>query len=595
MNRFGVNPFFTWLLPLLYGLALLVGPALAQPPAAGNGNGTLTVIVEGVEDALRDNVLAMLDINRFAGQAAPEEVQLRWLHGKAEREIQAALQPFGYYAPAIETELNRTPAGWEARYRIQPGEPIRIAVLDVRVLGEGQQDPVFQRALDPLPLTEGQTLNHVEYERLKQTLETLAIERGFFDARFTERAIHIDLHAYQAAIHLHYDTGQRYRFGDVTFKQNILSPKLLARYPRFQPGDPYTTSDLLRLQSDLFASPYFAQVQISAPPDAASGTAPVEVELEPNKQRRYSFGLGYGTDTGIRGRARLEQRWINPRGHHYEAELLGSQIQSRLGFRYMIPGRDPTTDEYALTAGYVWQDYEQQEFERITLGGSWRHQDGKWLKNYNLNYQYEEFSVGDVPTQTSLLLIPGVNWTWVDADDRLFTTRGLLFGIDLRGASTSLLSDITFVQGALRLKGVYAPNENSRFIARADAGTTFIQENFEQLPASLRFFTGGDASVRGYAFNQIGPTDADGVVIGGKNLLVGSLEYEHRIWENWSLAAFVDSGDAFDGTSPDLKTGAGFGLRWRSPVGPVRIDFASGLDRPPGDVFRFSFSIGPDL
>jgi translocation and assembly module TamA len=600
MNRSGTHPVFAWLL-LFCGLTLLIGPARAQQPTVGNdngngnGNGTLTVIVEGLEDALRDNVLATLGINRFVSQAAPEEIQLRWLHGRAEREIREALQPFGYYNPTIESSLERIPGGWEARYRIQPGEPILIAVLDVRVLGAGEQDPAFQRVLDSLPLALGQPLDHVQYERLKQTLETLAIERGYFDARFAERVIRIDLQAYQAAIHLHYDTGQRYRFGDVTFKQNILAPELLARFPRFQPGDPYTTSDLLRLQSDLFASPYFAQVQISAPPDAASGIAPVEVELEPNKQRRYSFGLGYGTDTGIRGRARLRQNWINRQGHHYEAELLGSQIQSRLGFRYMIPGRDPTTDEYALTAGYIWQDYERQEFQRITLGGGWQHQDGKWLKNYSLNYQYEEFSVGDVPTESSLLLIPGLNWTWVDADDRLNTTRGLLFGVDLRGASTALLSDLTFVQGALRLKGVYAPNENSRIIARADAGTTFIREDFEQLPVSLRFFTGGDASVRGYAFNSIGPTDADGVVIGGKNLLVGSLEYEHRVWNNWSLAAFMDSGDAFDGASPEMKTGVGVGLRWRSPVGPVRIDFASGLDRPPGDTFRFSFSIGPDL
>ncbi len=84
-------------------------------------------------------------------------------------------------------------------------------------------------------------------------------------------------------------------------------------------------------------------------------------------------------------------------------------------------------------------------------------------------------------------------------------------------------------------------------------------------------------------------------IVGGKNLLVGSLEYEHRVWNDWSLAAFVDSGDAFDGATPEMKTGVGLGVRWRSPVGPVRLDFASGLDRPPGDTFRFSFSIGPDL
>ena len=95
--------------------------------------------------------------------------------------------------------------------------------------------------------------------------------------------------------------------------------------------------------------------------------------------------------------------------------------------------------------------------------------------------------------------------------------------------------------------------------------------------------------------NSIGPTDAEGDVIGGKNLLIASVEYEHRVWDGWSLAAFVDSGDAFDGATPEMKTGVGLGVRWRSPVGPVRLDFASGLDQPPGDAFRFSFSIGPDL
>lgn len=194
---------------------------------------------------------------------------------------------------------------------------------------------------------------------------------------------------------------------------------------------------------------------------------------------------------------------------------------------------------------------------------------------------------GDQPTSSSLLLIPGLNWAWINADDRLYTRRGVLFGFELRGASTALLSDLNFVQGVLHLKGVYALNDASRLIARGDVGATAIKEKFEELPTSLRFFTGGDASVRGYAYNTIGPTDSENVVIGGKNLLVASVRYEHQVRDGWSLAAFVDSGDAFDGAKPELKTGVGVGLRWRSPVGPVRIDLASGLDSPPGDAFGF--------
>lgn len=580
-------------------MLLAVGSLRAQeqspPPAAQTpANGVVTVAVEGIDGPLRNNVLAYLSLSRFAGKPAPDETQLRWLHTNAEREIQDALAPFGYYEPTIEASLNHTTGAWEARYRIQSGRPLPIADVDIRVLGEGAQDPPFQKLLSNLPLRKGQTLEQPKYEQIKQTLETLAVERGYFDARFAEHTIRIDLQAYEATISLHYDTGKRYRFGDITFKQNILSTKLLNRYPDFKSGDPYDANTLLKLQSDLSGSPYFSQVRVDAPPNNATQTAPVDVELEPNKKRKYSAGLGFGTDTGARGKLKMEQRWLNPKGHRYEAEMQLSPIKSLIGVKYMIPGKKPTTDEYVLTTGYTRQTGDQ-DYELITLGGGWQRQDGKWLKNYNLTLQYEDYQIADEPRSTSLLLVPGLSWTWIDADDRMYTNHGLLFGFDLRGASTALLSDINFIQGALHLKWIHALNENNRLLVRGDVGATAILEDFEELPASLRFYTGGDASVRGYAYNSIGPTDAEGTVIGGKNLLVGSLEYEHRIWDAWSVAAFVDSGDAFDGAKPELKTGAGVGVRWRSPVGPVRIDLATGLDRPPGDAFRFSFSIGPDL
>ncbi|KAB2928986.1 MAG: outer membrane protein assembly factor [Candidatus Contendobacter sp.] len=599
MLRSSPRPAFIWLLFCI--LAFVAGPLRGQEDAAPltatetRENGKLTVTVGGVDGPVRDNVLALLELNRFADQTAPEETRLRWLHGRAETQIREALQPFGYYEPTVESTLNRIPNGWEARYQIQPGRVLRIATLDVRILGEGRQDSAFQQALANAPLARGQVLDQPKYEQFKQALETLATERGYFDARFTERVIEVNLQAYEAAIRLHYDTGPRYRFGAITFEQDFLSSKLLNRYPHFKPGDPYNSNDLLKLQGDLNSSPYFSQIQVNAPPDAATDAVPVNVELEPNKKHKYSAGAGYGTDTGARVKLKAEQRWLNRRGHHAEEELLWSPIKAFLGGKYYIPGEDPTTDAYTLTAGYSQQNYNQQDYEQYLIGGGWQRQDGKWLKNYNLSYQYEDFSVGNQPRTSALLLIPSLNWTWIDADDRLYPTRGLLFGLGLRGASTALLSDLDFVQGTLQLKGVYALNDASRIIARADAGATVISQGFENLPTSLRFFTGGDASVRGYAYNSIGPTDDEGTVIGGKNLLVGSVEYEHRVWDGWSLAAFVDSGDAFDGATPEMKTGVGFGLRWRSPVGPVRLDFASGLDRPPGDAFRFSFSIGPDL
>lgn len=585
---------------------LLAAPSIAQeepkpePPAAAAHEpteaGVLTVGVEGLaEGPLRDNVLAHLDIHNFNGKPVPKESELQWLHANAERQIQTALQPFGYYEARIDGSLDRTAAGWQARYRIELGRTLPIVLADIRIYGEAAHDAVFQKLLDQTPLTKGAMLDQPKYEKFKQDLEALATERGYFDARFTEHAIQIDLQAYEAVVKLHYETGKRYQFGDISFKQNILSPKLLARYPRFKPSDPYDANQLLKLQGDLGGSNYFSQVRINPSPDAKTTTVPIDVELEPNKRHKYSAGLGYGTDTGPRGKLKVENRWINRQGHRYEAELQLSPIQSHLGGKYIIPGRDPVTEEYALNASYTRQDYEDQYFERFLLGGSWRQERGNWVRVYNLNLQQEDYQIADEPRFSSFLLVPGLDWTWVNADDRLNTKRGLLFGFGLRGATTALLSDIDFVQATARMKGIYALNDANRFIARAEIGSTWLDDDFQKLPASLRFFTGGDASVRGYAFNSIGPTNARNKVVGGKNLLVGSLEYERMVWNNWGVALFVDTGDAFNGASPELKTGAGLGVRWRSPLGPVRIDFATGLDRPPGDTFRFSFSIGPDL
>jgi len=568
----------------------------AAAEAPDTQNGTVTVIIEGLDDdILRDNVLAYLDINRLTDQPAPEEIRLNWLHKKAENQIRQALQPFGYFEPVIDASLTRTDQGWEARYRIQPGRPLRITVLDVQVLGEGAQDPPFQNLLANLPLAQGQVLDQLKYEQIKSVMESLATERGYFEARFAERAIRVDLQTYTATIRLHYDTGKRYRFGNITFKQDFLSEDLLARYPNFKPDDPYNVNQLLKLQTDLSNSPYFSQVEVNAPPAAGTDTAPVDVTLEPGKQRTYSVGVGYGTDTGFRAKLTTEKRWINRRGHHYEAELGFSQIKSLVGFKYKIPGDNPTTDEYAITASYVQQDDDDKDYETYAIGGSLRKQDGKWLKNYNLILQYDEFTIGNRPSsQESLLLIPGLNWTWVDADNRAYPSRGLLFGFGLRGATTALLSDTNFLQGTMQLRWIYALNDDSRLLARGNLGATVV-DDFEKLPTSLRFFTGGDATVRGYSYESIGPTDPDGAVVGGRNLIVASLEYEHRVWKDWGVAAFVDTGDAFDDADAELKTGVGVGVRWRSPVGPMRLDFASGLDRPPGDSFRFSFSIGPDL
>ncbi len=593
---------------------------------------TLTLFVEGVSGKLLDNVAAYLGIEQLAGETAPaqkpldslleqtpilgpladtarqviretqqptghyqlqiSESRLRWFHTRAKENIRRALQPFGYYEPTIETSLEKTQQGWTAHYRINPGPPVRIATLDMQILGEGADDPAFQKLLADFPLTEGDILVQPPYEELKRKLQFLATERGYFDARLEKNQIQINPQTHSAAIILRFDTDQRYRFGKIQFSDTALTPKFLHRYVQIQPGDPYDSAALLNLQSNLIGSNYFSKVEVNAPPQQATDNhVPIIVQLGMRDSRQLSFGLGYGTDTGIRGRVGFEYRYLNRWGHRLKTELLGSQIKYGMRVAYIIPGADPTTDQYGLSIGLTREDSDVKDTFSAFIGGNWRKQFELWEQILSLNYGVESFRF-DGTRKTSTLLMPGADWTRTDADDLLNVRKGSRLGLRLRGAYEPLLSALSFFQPTASGKLIRPLGEQGRFIVRSDLGTTVVS-NFDALPASLRFYAGGDNSVRGYELDKIGPRDRDGNVIGGKNLLVGSLEYEHRVWGKWSIAAFVDSGDAFDDT-PDFKTGVGVGMRWQSPVGPIRVDLAHGLEDP-GDTIRLHISIGPEL
>jgi translocation and assembly module TamA len=566
---------------------------LTSAVAGAEEDGKLTVVIEGLEGRLKENVAAFLEIETLADKVVTSEARLPWLHSRAKDDIAKALEPFGYYKPVIDARLERTATGWLARYRIDPGPPLPMSRVDVQVSGEGSRDPAFEKLLANLPLAKGQVLERSRYDQLKETLQELATERGYFDARLLVHEIRVNLQAYSAEVILHFDTGERYRFGQITFRQDALAPEFLRRYLDFQPGSPYEVSDLLKLQSDLIASDYFSEVEVEASPDQAVDRAlPVNVILQPRRSTLYSLGLGYGTDTGPRGTIDLKRPCFNRWGHHYQVSLLASQVQSGFAGQYIIPGKDPRSDRFSLNANLLAQKFDTVDSRQATASISKQYQDGAWQKIASVSYLWEvsDFSSGN--RQTSRLLIPSLNWTHVKADNRLNVTYGHFLNLLLQGAYQPLLSDASFLQGIVNAKWIKTLNAGSRIVVRGNLGTT-VTSDFDKLPASLRFFAGGDNSIRGYSFDSISPENAEGKVVGGKNLLVGSLEYQHRLRDKWSLAGFVDSGDAFD-SSPRLKTGVGVGVLWQSPVGPLRAYLASGLDSP-GDSLRLHFVMGPDL
>jgi translocation and assembly module TamA len=572
-------------------LLLLLGIAQADE--------RVRIEIDGLDRDLRRNVLASLSLEEARDDKDLTEERIRRLHARGEEEIATALQPFGYYRPDVQATLSRDGATWVARYDVDPGPPLKVTSLDVRVEGEGQGDSWFQRDVREFPLQKGEPLFHPDYEGGKQRFVDDAASNGYLDADFQTSEMRVDLDAYTADVVVHFATGPRYRFGPVTFNQDFLDPDLLRGYVTFKPGEILDMDELLQMQNALSDSPYFQRVEVLPRRDLAQGVeVPIEVNLTPSKHQRWSAGAGYGTDTGPRGTVALELRRINRHGHRGNVEVRGSQIEKSGQAQYQIPGAYPRTDVLTFSLGYSDLRTDTSESKSSLVGVGLTQARGEWREALALNLQREDFKVG-LDEGRSELVIPQATWTRVRADDRISTTHGDRVEFTLRGADESVGSNASFLQASAQGKLIRSFADRFRFITRLQVGHTETDQ-LRELPPTIRFFAGGDQSVRGYGFQELGPLDEAGNVIGGEELLTSSVELEYRFlekWlflEKWGVAVFYDTGNAMRTFSGSLEEGAGVGLRWVSPIGPIRADAAWALTEP-GTPVRFHLTVGPDL
>ncbi len=569
---------------LLFILWCLTGPVAAA---------ALTVQVDGVKGEHLKNVLAFLEIAREKDRPGLTEGRIRRLHAQAPGQIRQALEPFGYYRVQVQDQLTREPEGWLARYHVDPGPAVLITKVDLELTGQGRSDEALVKVLQRLPLRQGQALEHARYEQAKRTLQEAAASRGYLDARFAEHSVRVSLDPYQAVVELHFATGRRYQFGEVRFLQQAYSEQFLARYLPFHPGDPYSARSLLALQKVLSDSDRFNTVEVTPLVDEArDDRVPVQVRLVAKKRDLYKAGLGYGTDTGPRVSLGWERRRVNRSGHRGGVDIKVSSELSSIEGHYLIPLQRPASDQLKFTGGVARENTKTRLSQTVTLGASRSTRRGQWRENLSLTYQQEHFEVAG-QNQTDQLLMPGVSWSVSRADDPVYPRRGLGLSLDLRAALDKVFSDTSFLRARADGKVVRGLGSDYRVLARAAAGAALVGR-VEDLPGSQRFYAGGDQSVRGYALDALGPKDDQGLVTGGRYLLVGSLELERRLFGNWSAAVFYDAGNAFNSLNTQIKRGAGVGVRWRSPVGLIRVDVASALSEP-GHPLRLHVVIGPDL
>jgi translocation and assembly module TamA len=571
-------------------LFLLLSVFLAIP--SGAAAVSVDVRIDGVEGALRDNILSRLKIYLHRDSRRLTDFEIRRLHRQAPADIEEALAPFGYYAPTVVGDLTQEGEKWRAVYTVSKGEPVRVTMVRLEAEGPGQEE--MAAGLKVFPLDVGDVLDQSLYEKGKKELVRSALQTGFITARFTKQELRINREKKTGEVDLVLDTGPRYLFGQTSSSQEIIKPGLLARYLPYKAGEPWTPARLYELQRILYATDFFSRVSVRGDFDAAQDLQiPVTVELEtPEHLNRYSFGVGYATDTGARTQFEWRNRLLNPSGHKARGSLQISEMENAASFRYDIPRGDPRFDTYVLGASYKDESWEDTDTRLLSAGVSLDHGEPLFRYGLSLEARDERYDVG-ATSGTSRLLMPGAHGAIIWTDNLLRTRNGLQIGVNLNGAAEAAGSDATFLQVVGSSKLILTPLTSWRVIGRGSLGATLV-DSIDDLPPSLRFYAGGDQSIRGYDYKELGTRDSSGTVVGGRYLVVGSAELERMINESWSVATFFDVGNAMDDPEVDFEQGAGLGVRFRLPFGQVRVDLASAISED-GYPVRLHLSVGGDL
>ncbi|MDN5514813.1 MAG: autotransporter assembly complex protein TamA, partial [Pseudomonas sp.] len=472
---------------------------------------------------------------------------LRRMRRIAENEADKAAQALGYYQARIRSRIEEgeTP---RLVLEVEPGERIRLRNVDIRIEGPASELSAF-RVPSASRLKAGSVLNHGRYEDAKRLIQNQASRYGFFDGRFSRQRLEIDPAAGVADIELVFVSGPRYSLGDIAFSGDFpFDEELLLRMVPFDPDTPYDSELIAELYQALQSSGYFESVRVDAIPTQANQLRiPVTVALQVREPRTMGLGLGFSTDVGPRLRANWTRHWRNPQGHSYGVETELSAPRQNVGLWYDIPGDPPLTDKLRLAGGYQYEELASNDSlsRLLTLGPEWHSQrSGGWQRVLSVKWQREEYRLGD-DSGLSTLLMPGVSYSLLRSDNRLDPNQGYRVQFDLRGAVDGVLSDANVLHGNVMLKGLTTVFDNHRLLGRVQFGGTETN-GFSSVPPSLRFFAGGDQSVRGYDYQSLSPENNQGDKIGGRYLFAVSAEYQYSLTDKWRLATFIDQGNSFN-------------------------------------------------
>ena len=570
---------------LLASFVLLIGlPLGALAQQAPEVEGTRLVAPAGVSGRVATALEDALARYRLPDEAdeADEERELR----RAERTAIEVLATEGYFSPTVRFEPNpaRVP-----RYRliVEPGRLTTVTTVDVAFKGALAGPAYAERAAAlrrDWGLAVGAAFRSPDWEAAKNRLLLAVTARDFAAATLTSSRADVDVETASAVLQVEVDSGPAYRVGPLRVQGlERHDATLVERFNPFTPGDPYDRAMMLQFQQALQETPYFRSVVVTLDLDnATDNVAPMRVRLREAMTRRFSAGIGFATNTGAHIEAVYRQSITFGRPYILQT---GFRVDQTGEFAYadliFPPQRGGARD--SVGALIENSDIENLQINRWGLGAARSRltgpRDGRNVETQlAFNFEHERRETPLDPPITLDVLSSTYTWTRRDVDDFTNPRRGNLFQLQGSVGIGSLSVDDAFVRGFGSVVQFFPVGPRDVLILRGQLGAVQA-ESTNVVPNKFLFRTGGALTVRGYDFESLG-VEQGGAIVGGRALVVGSVEYVkwlQRWGGNWGVAAFVDAGDAAARFGDlDLALGYGLGARWRTPAGPLAVDVAWG-------------------
>lgn len=549
---------------------------------------------ESLRDEAKDNIkqyLAQLDIKSTDSQD--------FIRQQVAKQTKLALQAVGYYQGISQVSIAPND-NLQLVVDVSLGLATLMEQSDFEIVGDGKEDPEFIKLRAIFPIVYGSKFHHGRFEENKARFNQLAQARGYFDAKWKISEVTVDLVTNRAHLVQRFDTGVRYRFGQTDIPKDHPATALIEAMIPYRINDYYHSDQLAQFNFALNKSQYFSSVQaIPSKPNTETSVVNIALSLIDKPRNIVELAVGYSTDTGPRASMQWTKPWINRYGHNLVTNISVSKEDSSFTTDYRMPHGDPNKDYTSVLLG--WQDLNiaGQDYEKYSL--QWqRHQPttSDWQRTIFLKYEREYDRIDD---NVSDLVIPGISYSRTRRRGGIATYWGDRQLYTLEAANKAWGSSSDLIKLSIHSNWLREYKQSHQFLFKFELGA-INASSIDDVPNSLRFYSGGDDNLRAYDFKSVAPLGLnDGKLVpqGGLYQALASIEYSYPIKENWRLATFYDAGTTTDDFSQPLKSDAGIGVRWQTPVGPIRLDFAWGLKRDSHEAFnrpfRISFAIGLNL